>query len=142
LDATEVTLCRYLTAAVTKLAPLVLFADPQKAITRSGYISDSKYGEPRTANKSKEKNYEQTDKQNNSICQGYRHLICNTVKFGRQFEPGASVTVHPEEGSAVSPQHQFGATSLSAAQCGTTVENILLSAVVTALRVAQRYSRW
>jgi hypothetical protein len=34
----KITPCRDLTAAVTKPAPLVLFADPQKAITRSGYI--------------------------------------------------------------------------------------------------------
>jgi len=52
----EVTLCRDLTAAVTKPAPVVLFSDPQKAKTRSGYISESKYGVPRKTNKNKKKN--------------------------------------------------------------------------------------
>jgi hypothetical protein len=59
--------CRYLTAAVTKPAPLVLFADPQKAITRSGYISDSKYGVPRATNKNKKKKLATDGKQNNCM---------------------------------------------------------------------------
>jgi len=65
LDAIKVTLCLDLTAAVTKPAPLVLFADPQKAITRSGYFAESKYGVARATDKNRKRNWEQTDKQNN-----------------------------------------------------------------------------
>jgi hypothetical protein len=42
----------------------VLFADPQQAINRSVYISDSKYGVTRTTNKTKKKN---RNKQANKI---------------------------------------------------------------------------
>jgi len=55
LDAMKVKICRDLTAAVTKPAPQVLFADPQQAINRSVYISDSKYGVPRTKNRTNKK---------------------------------------------------------------------------------------
>ena len=56
MDAMKVKLFRDLTVAVTKPTTLVLFAVPQKAVNRSGYISESKYGVPRTTCKNKKKN--------------------------------------------------------------------------------------
>jgi hypothetical protein len=40
----------------------VFFTDPQRAINRYGYISESKYGVPRVTGKNKKRNWEQTDK--------------------------------------------------------------------------------
>jgi hypothetical protein len=49
------------TSAVNKPTPLVLFADPQKAINRSGYIPDSNtaYGEQHIRTKRNTRNREE-----------------------------------------------------------------------------------
>jgi hypothetical protein len=68
-------------------------------------------------------------------------IICDNVKHVREVEPGAIVTVPPEEGSAISPQQQYSLLHSVTVKCGATVGNGLPSVVVTAIRLAQRNSR-